>query len=446
METSVPLVEISVKPEPVEGDKEEGTNNEDSQKPDNLRSEELWIKPEPLEDESQDSREEETSDNDAGLDDEDMNEELRRSRQPNAPSRKQMKVFLDFLSEHTDLANCLLRGPTGRAKAYQLWEDIAEKLNTISGCTKTTQQWQRVWSDRKYVARKTAAVHFAAVSTGTPPTLQLTQQDKKILTILGEAIPPKPVVSNYPLPAWPRKPEAKPEVVKPKMKAHEFLAESLAQKRNALKAELEPKPKPKEPEVPEEPAGPPEPKKRYTPWKPRAKKKKDDKNSSRRSESRICHPPKVVVEVRKTDSPKTPEGKKDPPSAAERIKFEGPEEEPPPTEPSQSGVSRPPENSKEDVQRPNPPLSPSISDPPSPQAALPGEGYRGGLRLKACMDPYTKQFIKLEEERLKNDQKRNSELSVIRVNLQQGTAELAEIRQTMQEMLAVMKQLLDREV
>lgn len=58
------------------------------------------------------------------------------------------------------------------------------------------------------------------------------------------------------------------------------------------------------------------------------------------------------------------------------------------------------------------------------------------------MDPYTKQFIKLEEERIKNDQKRNSELSVIRVNLQQGTAELAEIRQTMQEMLAVMKQML----
>lgn len=70
------------------------------------------------------------------------------------------------------------------------------------------------------------------------------------------------------------------------------------------------------------------------------------------------------------------------------------------------------------------------------------EGFRGGLRLKACMDPYTKQFIKLEEERIKNDQKRNSELSVIRVNLQQGTAELAEIRQTMQEMLAVMKQML----
>ncbi|KAF9807964.1 hypothetical protein SFRURICE_017136 [Spodoptera frugiperda] len=398
MEMSLPLVEISVKPEPME---EEGTSKEDSQKQDNcnLRPEELWIKPEPLEDESQDSREGETSENETRLEDGDANEELRRSRQPNAPSRKQMKVFLDFLSEHTDLANCLLRGPTGRAKAYQLWEDIAEKLNTISGCTKTTQQWQRVWTDRKYVARKTAAVHFAAAATGTPPSLQLTQQDKKILTILGEAIPPPPM------------------------------------KRDAIRAENEPKPK--EPE-PEEPAGPPEPKKKYTPWRPRTKKKKEDKkepHSCRKTDS-----PKVV-EPRVTDTPKLSDGKKDPPSVAERIKFEAAEDDPPPTIPSQSGVSRPPENSKE-ARRPDPPSSPSLSDPPSPQAALPGEGFRGGLRLKACMDPYTKQFIKLEEERIKNDQKRNSELSVIRVNLQQGTAELAEIRQTMQEMLAVMKQML----
>lgn len=435
MEMSLPLVEISVKPEPME---EEGTSKEDSQKQDNcnLRPEELWIKPEPLEDESQDSREGETSENETRLEDGDANEELRRSRQPNAPSRKQMKVFLDFLSEHTDLANCLLRGPTGRAKAYQLWEDIAEKLNTISGCTKTTQQWQRVWTDRKYVARKTAAVHFAAAATGTPPSLQLTQQDKKILTILGEAIPPPPMVTDYQLPAWPKKadrsePKAEP---KPKVKPQDFIAESLAQKRDAIRAENEPKPK--EPE-PEEPAGPPEPKKKYTPWRPRTKKKKEDKkepHSCRKTDS-----PKVV-EPRVTDTPKS-DGKKDPPSVAERIKFETAEDDPPPTIPSQSGVSRPPENSKE-ARRPDPPSSPSLSDPPSPQAALPGEGFRGGLRLKACMDPYTKQFIKLEEERIKNDQKRNSELSVIRVNLQQGTAELAEIRQTMQEMLAVMKQML----
>lgn len=157
-------------------------------------------------------------------------------------------------------------------------------------------------------------------------------------------------------------PKAEP---KPKVKPQDFIAESLAQKRDAIRAENEPKPK--EPE-PEEPAGPPEPKKKYTPWRPRTKKKKEDRkepHSCRKTDS-----PKVV-EPRVTDTPKLSDGKKDPPSVAERIKFETAEDDPPPTIPSQSGVSRPPENSKE-ARRPDPPSSPSLSDPPSPQAALPG--------------------------------------------------------------------------
>ncbi|XP_022834150.1 zinc finger and BTB domain-containing protein 41-like [Spodoptera litura] len=92
MEMSVPLVEISVKPEPME---DEGTSQEDNLKQDNcnLRSEELWIKPEPLEDESQDSREGETSDNETGQEggDEDLGKKENKDGISKLPLKKRLE-------------------------------------------------------------------------------------------------------------------------------------------------------------------------------------------------------------------------------------------------------------------------------------------------------------------------------------------------------------------
>ena len=71
--------------------------------------------------------------------------------------------------------------------------------------------------------------------------------------------------------------------------------------------------------------------------------------------------------------------------------------------------------------------------------------HQGRVRLRTGRDPYTKKFIRLEKQRLKNDTKRNTELSKIRHSVEQGTAELAGIRNVMQEMLGLMKQFTEKE-
>lgn len=403
----MPMVQITVKPEPIEFENsEENLQIEFNQDAEEVQEEELWIKTEPVEDDSQDSIKEEDqgtlSENEAKSDEGTQNGELNRNRQSNAPSRKQVMVFLDFLNEHRELANCMLRGPTGRVKAHQLWEDIAEKLNKISGCHKTTQQWQRVWSDKKYLTRKAAAVRYASMSGGLPAP-DLTPQDEKILAIIGEPIPPRRVGHK------PATPEPKPHTPK---QSQEVLI-SVPPKRGPAKPEQDPQqPNPVEGfvlevEVPSQPSRPP--RKPYTP---------------RKAES-------LGKEVaRKSDTPKTDM------LSTPVI---------PPDVLSQPDVLEPPDEfTKAIVQGDEDQLpSPSITDPPSP-APTPPESRQTRVR-RASLDPYTKKFIHLKEERLKNDSKRNTELSKIRLSLQQGTAELTEIRKVMQEMLGLMKQFTKRD-
>ncbi|XP_041983248.1 uncharacterized protein LOC121736226 [Aricia agestis] len=106
-----------------------------------------------------------------------------------APSTTQIETLLNFLEEHRDLARGTLRNVEGRLQAQRLWRDVCDTLNAMGGCTKTVQQWQRVWTDKKYWAKKNvaAARRSATTTGGGPPSAPpLSRWDTKVLNIMGD--------------------------------------------------------------------------------------------------------------------------------------------------------------------------------------------------------------------------------------------------------------------
>ncbi|KAL4701877.1 hypothetical protein ACJJTC_018737 [Scirpophaga incertulas] len=85
---------------------------------------------------------------------------------------EQIDTLLNFLDEHRDLAVGKLRSIEGKVQAKRLWEELCNTLNSIGGCTKTVQQWQKVWFDRKHLAKKAAAdARRSVTETGGGPSL-----------------------------------------------------------------------------------------------------------------------------------------------------------------------------------------------------------------------------------------------------------------------------------
>ncbi|KAL4720615.1 hypothetical protein ACJJTC_005498 [Scirpophaga incertulas] len=56
---------------------------------------------------------------------------------------EQIDTLLNFLDEHRDLAVGKLRNIEGKVQAKRLWEELCNTLNSMGGCTKTVQQWQK---------------------------------------------------------------------------------------------------------------------------------------------------------------------------------------------------------------------------------------------------------------------------------------------------------------
>ncbi|KAL0849017.1 hypothetical protein ABMA28_013390 [Loxostege sticticalis] len=105
------------------------------------------------------------------------------------PTAAQIETLLNFLEEHRDLARGILRSVEGRANSHRLWESICTTLNAMGGCTKTTKQWQKVWTDKKYLAKKAAAAarRSASATGGGPSTApQLSHWESRVISIMGD--------------------------------------------------------------------------------------------------------------------------------------------------------------------------------------------------------------------------------------------------------------------
>ncbi|XP_045541591.1 uncharacterized protein LOC123723087 [Papilio machaon] len=114
---------------------------------------------------------------------------------------EQIDVLLNFLDEHRDLARGRLRGADGNVQTKRLWQELCNSLNSMGGCTKTIQQWQKVWFDRKHLAKKAAADSRRSTSaTGGGPSLTppLSQWQVKVLSIMGDGFGGRQTTARVP--------------------------------------------------------------------------------------------------------------------------------------------------------------------------------------------------------------------------------------------------------
>lgn len=98
---------------------------------------------------------------------------------------EQIDTLLNFLDEHRDLARGRLRSVEGRVQTKRLWGELCNLLNSMGGCRKTVQQWQKVWFDRKYLAKKAATCSRRSPSTTGGVPIPLSQWELKVISILG---------------------------------------------------------------------------------------------------------------------------------------------------------------------------------------------------------------------------------------------------------------------
>lgn len=65
------------------------------------------------------------------------------SMAPNSCSTTPQQITV-LLDEHKDHARGRLRSIEGKVQTKRLWEELCDTLNSMGGCTKTIQQWQKV--------------------------------------------------------------------------------------------------------------------------------------------------------------------------------------------------------------------------------------------------------------------------------------------------------------
>ncbi|CAG5006459.1 unnamed protein product [Parnassius apollo] len=109
--------------------------------------------------------------------------------------------LMDNLKKHRDLARGRLRSLEGKVQAKRLWDELCNTLNSMGGCTKTVQQWQKVWIDRKHLAKKAAADSRRSASmTGGGPSVapQLSYSELKVLSIMGDVFGDRQIGARVP--------------------------------------------------------------------------------------------------------------------------------------------------------------------------------------------------------------------------------------------------------
>ncbi|KAL0861286.1 hypothetical protein ABMA27_008847 [Loxostege sticticalis] len=117
------------------------------------------------------------------------------------PTAEQIEMLLNFLQEHQDLARGHLRDVSGRAQTRDLWLDLANNGNACGGTVKAVKQWQRVWADRKYLAKKAASAsrQSASATGGGPSTAPpISDTDRRIISIMGEGFGSQQVEGRVP--------------------------------------------------------------------------------------------------------------------------------------------------------------------------------------------------------------------------------------------------------
>ncbi|CAH2102276.1 unnamed protein product [Euphydryas editha] len=71
------------------------------------------------------------------------------TERPTRPSLAQVKVVIDFMQKHPDLAHRKLRYGMSHEKFKKLWIELSNTANSMKGAMKSTRGWIKFWSDKR---------------------------------------------------------------------------------------------------------------------------------------------------------------------------------------------------------------------------------------------------------------------------------------------------------
>ncbi|XP_018577855.1 uncharacterized protein LOC108916137 isoform X1 [Anoplophora glabripennis] len=100
------------------------------------------------------------------------------------------EIIFNYFQIHPNLATGRAIGPNARQIQRQQWEELANNLNALGYGTKTSEKWQKTWTDFKQNLKKKAIeIKKDQQATGGGPSnsKKFTKHEERVLSILGSS-------------------------------------------------------------------------------------------------------------------------------------------------------------------------------------------------------------------------------------------------------------------
>ncbi|KAK4882435.1 hypothetical protein RN001_005754 [Aquatica leii] len=101
---------------------------------------------------------------------------------------KHWEIIVNFVENYPVVATGKFQGPNGKVQYRKLWEELTLQLNSAGLGQRTTEKWQKTWTDFKYTLKKKASayqqgLHHTGGGAATIP--KVTELVVRILNVLG---------------------------------------------------------------------------------------------------------------------------------------------------------------------------------------------------------------------------------------------------------------------
>ncbi|XP_046402304.1 uncharacterized protein LOC124168219 [Ischnura elegans] len=121
----------------------------------------------------------------------------KKSSRSSRVSFRQMKILVDYMSEHRELALGRYTGLDGAKNVCQQWQHLANILND-SGPSKNIEQWKKTWRDLKRNVRAKALRIKAAPKKNVNHSMSevMSEVEEKCLNAIGTEVEPIPSIEE----------------------------------------------------------------------------------------------------------------------------------------------------------------------------------------------------------------------------------------------------------
>ncbi|KAF5278232.1 hypothetical protein FQR65_LT15721 [Abscondita terminalis] len=99
------------------------------------------------------------------------------------------EIITNFVENYPVVATGKFQGPNGKSHYRKLWEELTLQLNSAGLGQRSTEKWQKTWTDFKYTLKKKASAHHQDLNqTGGGPAKipKLNYLEMRMLHVLGK--------------------------------------------------------------------------------------------------------------------------------------------------------------------------------------------------------------------------------------------------------------------